>query len=160
MMIKSKHPHAFVSSKFNLLYKIMISPPNSFYLPPQSEDSTFLVDIITMVMRKKFLYIKQFNNLWVYKQLLLIKFFLFSISHMISSGMFDYWQSNQFNRIKKFKKKLDQNEIDYSFKPLSNFHLQSAYYLFLFGICISILSIFTEIYLFYITLIRTFNFCF
>ena len=63
MVIKSKHPHAFVSSRFNLLYYIIKSPRNLFYLPPQSEDATFLVDTITMVMSKKFPYIKQFNNL-------------------------------------------------------------------------------------------------
>ena len=63
MVIKSKHPHAYVSSKINLLYNIMKLPPNTFYLPPQSEDATFLVDTKTMVMSKKFPYIKQFNNL-------------------------------------------------------------------------------------------------
>ena len=63
MVIKSKHPHAFVSARMNLLYNITKSSPNSFYLPPQSEDATFLVDTMTMVMSKKFLYIKEFNNL-------------------------------------------------------------------------------------------------
>ena len=63
MVLKSKHPHAFVLSKISLLYNIMKSPPNLFYLPPQSEDATFLVETITMVMRKKFPYIKHFNNL-------------------------------------------------------------------------------------------------
>ena len=63
MVIKSKHPHAFVSSKMSLLYNIMKLPPNLFYLPPQSEDAAFWVDTKTMVMRKKFPYIKQFNNL-------------------------------------------------------------------------------------------------
>ena len=63
MVIKSKHPHAFVLSKIDLLYHIIKLPRNLLYLPPKSEDATFLVDAITMVMRKKFLYIKQFNNL-------------------------------------------------------------------------------------------------
>ena len=63
LVIKSEHPHAFVSTRINLLYYIIKSPRNTFYLPSQSEDTTFLVDAITMVMNKKFPYFKQFNNL-------------------------------------------------------------------------------------------------
>ena len=40
-----------------------MSPPNSFYMPPQSEDATFYVDALTMVMSKKFSHIQQFNDL-------------------------------------------------------------------------------------------------
>ena len=72
---------------------------------------------------------------------------------MISSEIFNYWLNNEFNRIKKLNKKMDQNQAGYTFKRLINVQLQSAYYFFLFGICISILSIFIEIYLFFITLI-------
>ena len=41
------------------------SPQNTFYMPPENEDATFLYDIMTMVMNKKFPYIKQFNDLYV-----------------------------------------------------------------------------------------------
>ena len=68
---------------------------------------------------------------------------------MISSGIFNYWQNNEFNRIKKLNQKMDQNQVDDPFKPLTNVQLQSAYYFFFFGICVSILSIFIEIYLFF-----------
>ena len=68
---------------------------------------------------------------------------------MIGSGIFNYWQNNQFNKIKKLNKERDQNQVDDSFKPLTNVQLQSAYYFFLFGICVSILSILIEIYLFF-----------
>ena len=63
MVVKSKHPHAFVSPRVNLMHRIILSPPNTFYLPPESEDATFSLDPISMVMSKKFPYIKQFNHL-------------------------------------------------------------------------------------------------
>ena len=63
VVLKSSHPHAYVSSRDHLLYSMIKSPPNTFYLPPQSEDATFLVDTMAMVMNKKFPYIKQFNDL-------------------------------------------------------------------------------------------------
>ena len=66
---------------------------------------------------------------------------------MFSSGIFNYWQNNEFDRIKKLNKKMDQNQVDDPFKSLTNVQLQSAYYFFFFGICVSILSIFIEIYL-------------
>ena len=80
---------------------------------------------------------------------------------MISNGMFEYWQRNELRRIKNLKtskKKVDQsdspsNEDDDPIKPLKMVHLQSAYYLFLIGVCVSILSIFIEIYSFFTTII-------
>ena len=60
---KSKHPHAFISSRDHLKYSMIKSPPFTFYLPPQSEDSTFLFDTMAMVLSKKFPYIKEFNHL-------------------------------------------------------------------------------------------------
>ena len=63
MVIKSKHPHAFVLLRISLLYNIMKSPPNLFYLSPQSEDVNFYFNTLSMAMRKKFPYIKEFNHL-------------------------------------------------------------------------------------------------
>ena len=76
---------------------------------------------------------------------------------MISNGMFEYWHRIQFEKIKKLKKskkKVDQsdsslNEDDNTIKPLTNVQLQSAYYFFLIGVFISILSICIEIILFF-----------
>ena len=63
VVLKSSHPHAYVSSRDHLMYAMIKSPSNEFYLPPQTEDSTFLVDTMAMIMNKKFPYIKQFNEL-------------------------------------------------------------------------------------------------
>ena len=63
VVFKSNRPHAFVSSRDHLMYAKIKSPPNAFYLPPQTEDSTFLTDTMAMVMNKKFPYIKPFNDL-------------------------------------------------------------------------------------------------
>ena len=63
MVLKINYPHAFVLAKINLMYHMLMSPPNSFYMPPQSEDATFYIDAVTMVMSKKFSHIEQFNNL-------------------------------------------------------------------------------------------------
>ena len=69
--------------------------------------------------------------------------------------MFEYWQRNEFFKIKnskssKTKKKSNQSGSSFSFdgdsiKPLTNVQLQSAYYFFLIGFALSILSIFIEI---------------
>ena len=71
--------------------------------------------------------------------------------------MFEYWHRNEFQKIKNLKitiKKVDQSHPSSSFddapiKPLTNVQLQSAYYFFLIGICVSILSIFIEVILFF-----------
>ena len=78
--------------------------------------------------------------------------------------MFEYWQRNELRRIKNLKtskKKVDQsdspsNEDDDPIKPLKMVHLQSAYYLFLIGVCVSILSIFIEIISFFIIVTKPF----
>ena len=72
--------------------------------------------------------------------------------------MFEYWQRNEFHRIKNLnpsKKKVDQSDLSSnkngeSIKPLTNVQLQSAYYFFLNGVCVSILLIFIEVILFFI----------
>ena len=76
---------------------------------------------------------------------------------MISNGIFEYWHRNEFQKIKNLrtsKKKVNQsdsslNEDNDPIKPLTNFQLQSAYSFFLIGICVSILSIFIEVILFF-----------
>ena len=87
---------------------------------------------------------------------------------MISNGIFEYWQSkaltlarqNEFHKTKNLKsvkkKKIDQtdsssNKNDDPINSLTNFQLQSAYYFFFIGVCISILSILNEIISFFIT---------
>ena len=57
---------------------------------------------------------------------------------MISGGMFEYWQRNEFQKIKNLIKKSRNNTKsdssssfdDNPIKPLTNFQLQSAYYFF------------------------------
>ena len=63
MVLKSKHPHAFIGFRDDLMFYLIKSPPNSYYLPPENKDTTFFVDTIGMVMSKKFPYIKEFNIL-------------------------------------------------------------------------------------------------
>ena len=73
--------------------------------------------------------------------------------------MFEYWQRNQFHRIKNLnssKKKVDQsdsspNKNDDSIEPLTNVQLESAYYFFLIGVYVSILSIFIEVISFFLS---------
>ena len=66
--------------------------------------------------------------------------------------MFEYWLRSEFQKVKKLKtsnkKKSDSslNEDD-PIKPLTNFQLQSAYYFFLIGVCVSIFIIFIEVIL-------------
>ena len=84
---------------------------------------------------------------------------------MFNCGMFEYWHRNQFYKIKiqiSSKNKIDQsdsssNKNDNPINPLTNVQLQSAYYFFLIGVCISILSIFIEINSFFITIMKPLN---
>ena len=74
---------------------------------------------------------------------------------MISCGMFDYWHRNEFIKIKNLKstkkrKKSNKNDSsnfdkEIAIKPLTNAQLQSAYYSFVIGVCVSILSILIEV---------------
>ena len=83
---------------------------------------------------------------------------------MINNGMFEYWHRNEFQKIKNLKtskKKAYQsdsslNEDDDPIKPLKMVHLQSAFYFFLIGVCVSILSIFIEIISFFIIVTKPF----
>ena len=79
---------------------------------------------------------------------------------MISGGMFEYWHRREFQKIKNLKaskKKVDQNDLSLNedndsidpIKPLTNVQLKSAYYFFLIGVCVSTLSIFIEVILFF-----------
>ena len=76
---------------------------------------------------------------------------------MISTGMFEYWKRNKFQKIKNLKSSKKKKSDSLSsfdndqIKPLTNFQLQSAYYFFLIGFGLSIFSIFIEISLFNIT---------
>lgn len=81
---------------------------------------------------------------------------------MFNSGIFAYWQRNEFFKIensKSSKKKKEKDQIgssssfyDELIKPLTNVQLQSSYYFFLVGIGISFLSILIEISLPNVTL--------
>ena len=85
---------------------------------------------------------------------------------MISNGMFELWNRNEFNKIKilksnKYEKKSEQidsssSKVINTMKPLTSIQLQSLYYFFLIGVCISIVSLLIEIYLFFV---NQFNFC-
>ena len=77
---------------------------------------------------------------------------------MISNGMFEYWNRNEFRRIKNLnssKKNSDNSNAPIEdgdlIKPLKMVNLQSAYYFFLIGICVSVLSIFIEVILFFLS---------
>ena len=65
MVLKSKHPHAFVLSRISLTFLMLKSQShlNTYYIAPQTESATFWVDYGSMVINKKFPYIKQFNDL-------------------------------------------------------------------------------------------------
>ena len=63
MVLKSKKPHAFISSRDHLIYSILSNPPNSFHLPPETQDSTLIVDTMAMAINKNFPFIKQVNHL-------------------------------------------------------------------------------------------------
>ena len=80
--------------------------------------------------------------------------------------MFELWERNEFNKINlksnKNEKKNEQNDsssnkvID-TIKPLISVQLQSLYYLFLIGVCVSILSFLIEISLFFVNQFNFFN---
>ena len=80
--------------------------------------------------------------------------------------MFELWNRNEFNKIKilkssKYEKKSEQSDSSSSkvidtIKPLTSVQLQSLYYFFLIGVCVSFLLFLTEINLFFV---NHFNFC-
>ena len=80
-----------------------------------------------------------------------INFLYFSTSRMICGGMFDYWERKELRKTKAiYSKKQNENDnnnengIDQLNKPLTMGQLQSAFYLFVIGIVVSILLIIIE----------------
>lgn len=60
---KAKIHYSFISSRDNLRYQILLSEPDTYYLPPQNEDSSFFSDTMAMAFNKDFSHSKQFNFL-------------------------------------------------------------------------------------------------
>ena len=70
---------------------------------------------------------------------------------MICGGMFDYWKRKEFRKTEIIYGKIqnennnnNDNGIDQLNKPLTMGQLQSAFYLFVIGITVSILLIIIE----------------
>jgi hypothetical protein len=61
----SSKAHAFISSREHLTYSIIEKGRQYFYLPPQTEESTFNLDIMGIAMQKEFKYKREFNKLYV-----------------------------------------------------------------------------------------------
>lgn len=63
LVLDKQNPHAFISTIDHLIYTMLLSPPNTFHLPPQSEDATFFIDTMSMVINKEFRFRRQFDSL-------------------------------------------------------------------------------------------------
>ena len=63
LVLNSKKPHAFISTRDQLIYSTIKVPSNRYYIPPQNEETSFFADTMSMVMHKNFSYIKEFDNL-------------------------------------------------------------------------------------------------
>jgi len=61
----SSKAHAFIASREYLTYSIIEKGREYFYLPPQTEESTFNLDIRGIAMQKEFKYKREFNKLYV-----------------------------------------------------------------------------------------------
>jgi len=62
---KSAKAQAYISNRDDLYYGLLRFGPIIFYLPPQTQDSAFNLDLLAIAMRKDFQYKKQFNRLYV-----------------------------------------------------------------------------------------------
>ncbi len=62
----SQKPHAFISTREHLTHLMLINGQNYFYLPPQTEESTFNLDIMAIAMHKEFKYKNQINKLYAF----------------------------------------------------------------------------------------------
>ena len=81
--------------------------------------------------------------------------------------MLELWERNEFNKIKNSKSNKNEktneqsdsssNKVIDTIKPLISVQLQSLYYLFLIGVCVSILSFLIEISLFFVNQFNFFN---
>ena len=80
---------------------------------------------------------------------LLNQSFKFRISHLINSGLFEYWQQNEF-RLAKIKESNkhdgnpNDNNGDRQNKSLHTVQLQSVFYSFMFFVGLSFLSLAIE----------------
>ena len=63
LVLNKQNPHAFIAAIDYMIYTVLLSPPNTFHLPPQSEDATFFIDTMSMVINKEFGFRRQFDNL-------------------------------------------------------------------------------------------------
>ncbi len=59
----STKAYAFITSREQLIYSMLENGPQNFYLPPDSDESTFSLDIMAIATHKQFKFKKQFNKL-------------------------------------------------------------------------------------------------
>lgn len=55
-------PHAFITSRHFLSTAVLENPPDTFYLPPQTEDSTLFIDPMGMAIAKNFNWTAEFQR--------------------------------------------------------------------------------------------------
>jgi len=60
----SAKAHAFISNRDYLYYSMLKFGEKLFHLPPETQDSSFGLDLMGIAMRKDFQYKKQFNRLY------------------------------------------------------------------------------------------------
>jgi hypothetical protein len=90
----SSKAHAFISSREHLTYSIIEKGREYFYLPPQTEESTFNLDTMGIAMQKEFKYKREFNKLYVNYSFLK----KFSKAFNISFQYF-YYKKRRFSRL-------------------------------------------------------------
>ena len=149
--LMKNYPRQFVNirERINLQYQLYLFNIDQ-YLPPLFKDSNFFLDFQTIIFKKNFTHLKIINHLWVIETwietILLILFYLKSISKIINSGLINFW-INQFN-LKKFKNHVKQDHFNQKdlFEELilaQLFYVFEAYY---FGIIICFITFLLEIY--------------
>lgn len=62
----SANSYAFISTRDHLINSMHRFGPNSFYLPPLTEDSSLFVHILAIAVRKEFKFKKEFNILYAF----------------------------------------------------------------------------------------------
>jgi hypothetical protein len=155
----SSKAYAFIAFKEFLVYQILKNGPEFFYLPPQTDESSFSLQLVGIAMHKEFKFKKQFNKLYKKIDISLrekkLNFLFFSISDSKSAGLVNHWEITEYRKfIETDLHNFDFTQgINQKYVPLNLYQLQSTLYLFCCGNLFALFSLFFEIvvkYIFYI----------
>ena len=144
-MFPSKNRNfAFISTEESLKYGQMLWGDQKIYMTSDLDQGAFFIDLLAIPVQKSFPYRSQLNR---------------AIIHLLEGGIFDHWQDLEYRKLRSASAREAQMNADLNnslnstannddeafFDDFDISQLQSFFFLYLFGIAISIATFIAEL---------------